>query len=238
MARERASVLTSAEVEALSHAFDSVPAAYALQHRFRLKSLVKIGSFASAIVFLSYGEMTPHDTQLVLRDLQAQAEPTWVTLQRLPLTVTADGLWPVPDLIMPTLALASLPLTIPPVQPKSLSQTTIIRAGDNPSSGDLTRQGPIRSAGSTQGGTPASGSTGTTSSPKPVVKTATNNPLATLVSTIISGFNQSAPSQTLGGLSNKTLQSVTSRSTMSGFSGSNFGSKSFGGPSFSGLKKG
>lgn len=251
MARERLSVLSSDEVEALSHAFDRAPPPRALQLSLRLKSLVKIGSFASAMIILSYGEMTPYDTQLALRDDQTQSEPTWLLLQRFPLALTADVSWPVPDLAMPTLALLAIPNAIPTNKPKSFSQTATIRAGDNPSSNDLSRQGAASVKGSSKGGaiaTVSPGPSGTTTSPRPSVKPTMNNPLANLVNTIVSGFKQSPLSQNVSGGSNKAIQSLPSgtirsaiesaRSTNSGFSSSRFGSNPLGGQSFSGLKKG
>ncbi len=251
MARERQSVLFSDEVEALSHAFDRAPPPRALQLSLRLKSLVKTGSFASAMIILSYGEMTPHDTQLALRDEQTQSEPTWLMLQRFPLALTIDASWPVPDLTMPTLTLLAIPKAIPPIKPKSSSQAATIRAGDNPSSNDLSRQAAAAVKGPSKGGTVASvtpGPSGTTGSPRPSVKPTPNNPLTNLVSNIVSGFKQLPSSRNASSGSNKAIQSLTSgairsaiesaRSTNSEFSGSNFGSKSFGGPSFSGLKKG
>ncbi|NBU15256.1 MAG: hypothetical protein EBT35_11780, partial [Alphaproteobacteria bacterium] len=70
-----------------------------------------MGAFACGMIFLSYGEITPYDTQIILSADQAQSEPTWLMLQRFPLAIAPDAPWPQPDLSMPTLALLSLPLT-------------------------------------------------------------------------------------------------------------------------------
>ncbi|MEI6573930.1 MAG: hypothetical protein WCO61_10365 [Alphaproteobacteria bacterium] len=178
-------------------------------------------------------------------------------LQRFPLVLAPDAPWPQPDLAMPTLTLLSLPLARPPSKSKPLTQIATIRAGDNPSNGDLTRQAAVNSkSASTSGSTPAQtssgGSTGTSSatgSPKPSVKTATSNPLTTLVSAITSGFKQTPSPQSNGNVGNKTPQSTfggsalgraidTARSTNSSFGGSGFGNQSFGTQSFGSLKKG
>jgi hypothetical protein len=158
---------------------------------------------------------------------------------------------------MPTLTLLSLPLAIPPSKSKPFTQIATIRAGDNPSNGDLTRQATMSSksapsSGSTPTQTSSGGSTGTsgaTGSPKPSVKTAASNPLTTLVSAIASGFQQTASPQSHGSAGNKTPQSTfggsalgraidSARSTNSGFGGSGFGNQSFGARAFGGLKKG
>jgi hypothetical protein len=257
MAREHATVLSSDEVEALSKAFDRAPTPHVLQRSSRLKSLIKIGAFASGMIFLSYGEMTQHDTQIVVSADQAQGEPTWLMLQRFPLVLAPDAPWPEPDLTLPPLALLSLPKAITPRNAKPLTQITTIRAGDNLSSGDLTRQAAASAKSiATGGSTPVKisngGSTGTSSatgSPKPSVKTAASNPLTTLVSAITSGFKQAPSPQSNGGTGNKTPQSTfggsaigraidSARSTNSSFGGSGSGNKSFGGQSFGGLKKG
>ena len=252
MARERVSVLTSDEVEALRTAFDKIPAPRDLQHRLRLKNLAKIGSLTITLILLSFGQITPHDTLMVLREeqRQAQAEPTWVTLQRFPLAISIDVAWPAPDLAMPSLALLSLPITTAPNTMKPITQASLIRRGADPSSGNPSRQGVGRATGSAQSGTTGSSSANTnsstnpTSSPKPAIKTAQNNPLATLVSHFFSGFKPLSPFQGGDANPNKNQQSQTgrdamsraieqARSTNSDSRGSGFGSNSF-----SGLKKG
>lgn len=261
MARERRSVLSSEEVEALSHAFDRAPTSSVLRLSLRLKSIIKIGSFASAMIFLSYGELTPHDTQMALRDQQAEAEPTWLLLQRFPLAITPNVSWPAPDLTMPALALLAMPNATPPNKPKSFSQIAIIRAGDNPSSSELSRKAASAVNGPTTSSTAptkttsvasiAPGTTetsGTPRLPKQTVKTAATNPLTTFVSNFVSGFNPSSPSKTTSGASTKAAQSFTrdairsaiesAQSTNSGFNSPSFGSKSFGSQALSGLKKG
>ena len=252
MARERPSVLSSDEVEALRNAFDGAPTAHALQHSSRLKSLIKMGAFACGMIILSYGEITPHDTHIVLSADHAQSEPAWLMLQRFPLVLAPDASWPEPDLVMPPLALLSLPLTRLPSNPKPISQTATIRAGDNPSNGDLLRmaaasgQGSMTSGSSqtqnSTGGT--TGTSGASGSPKPSVKPAASNPLTTLVSAITSNFKQTSSSQINGVAGNTTPQSISgnntlsraidaARATNSGIGGSGFGSQSF-----NGLKKG
>ncbi len=208
-----------------------------------------MGAFACGMIVLSYGEITPHDTQIVVSADQAQSEPTWLMLQRFPLALAPDAPWPQPDLAMPTLALLSLPLAIPPSKPKPLTQIATIRAGDNPSNGDLTRQAAVNSksastSGSTQVQISSGGTSGSTGSPKPAVKPAVSNPLTTLVSAITSSFKQrsssqknsiagNTPSQSISG--NKALSRAidAARSTNFDFSRSSFGS-----PSFNGFKKG
>ena len=252
MAREHATVLSSDEVEALRNAFDRAPTPFALQRSSRLKSLIKMGAFACGMIVLSYGEITPHDTQIVLSADQAQSEPTWLMLQRFPLALAPDAPWPQPDLAMPSLALLSLPLTLTPSKPKTLAQIATIRAGDNPSNGDLSRQAAVNSkSASTSGSTPvrisSGGTTGTSSatgSPKPSVKTAASNPLTTLVSAITSSFKQRSSSQINGSAGNTPSQSISgskalSRATdVARSTNSGFGSSGFGSPSFSGFKKG
>ena len=257
MAREHATVLSSDEVEALRKAFDRAPTPHVLQRSSRLKSLIKMGAFACGMIFLSYGEITPYDTQIILSADQAQSEPTWLMLQRFPLAIAPDAPWPQPDLSMPTLALLSLPLTMTPNKPKPLAQIAMIRAGDNQSNGDLSRQAAASSKSAPTSGSPSAqissgGSTGTsgaTGSPKPSVKTATSNPLTTLVSAITSGFKQTPSPESNSNAGNRTPQSTfggsalsraidSARSTNSGFGGSGFGNQSFGSQSFGGLKKG
>ena len=252
MARERPSVLSSDEVEAFRKAFDRAPTPHALQRSLRFKSLIKMGAFAGSMIFLSYGEITPHDTQIVVSADHAQSEPTWLMLQRFPLALAPDAPWPDPDLTMPPLALLSLPLAITLNKPKPISQTATIRTGDNPSNGDLSRMAAANGQGTMTSGSAqsqassggSSGTSGATGSPKPSVKTAASNPLATLVSAITSSFNPSSIAQPNSGSTNQAQQSISgsnalsraidaARATNAGIGGSGFGSQSF-----SGLKKG
>lgn len=108
MDRPHHAALSDQEIEAFQNALKSIPPLHALQPRFRLKDLIKLGAFVAAFHLLSFSTIEPNDPPLVMTILVRNDGPTWSAFESFPLVIKNDAPWPVPNLEMPPLALKVL----------------------------------------------------------------------------------------------------------------------------------
>lgn len=105
MDRPHHAALSNQEIEAFQNALEFVPPPHALQSRFRLNDLFKLGAFVVAFHLLSFSTIEPNDPPLVMTILVRNDGPTWPAFESFPLVLTDEASWPVLDFEMPPLAL-------------------------------------------------------------------------------------------------------------------------------------
>ena len=111
MDRPHHAALSDQEIEAFQNVLESIPPPHALQPRFRLKNLFKLGAFVAAFHLLSFSTIEPNDPPLVMTILVWNDGPKWSAFESFPLVIKNEAPWPwpwpVPDLEMPPLAFES-----------------------------------------------------------------------------------------------------------------------------------